>query len=843
MSHARTPRMWRAIAVVASICYITAYATADDCNNNGLEDACDLECGTAGGPCDLAGCGQSLDCNANGIPDECDNIGPIIYVNSSAMGNNDGSSWTDAFIELQSALQLAACASTVEELWVAQGVYLPDYDPTTGQHTGDRERSFTLVDNVGVYGGFVGTETLREQRNCNLYPTTLSGDLNGDDGQGLTDDNSYTIVLSLETTDTTILDGFVISGGHSDGDSDLSLLGGGLHNTGDAAIVHCLFENNSAHGGGASCNVAGSPYYLNCIFSNNAAQTYGGAMVNFLQAAPRLTNCLLVGNDAQTGGAFVGYSADDVRLANCTLYDNQADLNGGGIYLYNSFMRIDNSILWNNSDLGGANTNYNAQIFKDQSNTLVYYNCIHNYTNPGQLGNIDNDPLLADPLGGNFHLTAASPCIDAGNNEGIPELPTEPYGYNQTLYTQQWFFAAAVYDGAMMRIYQDGQLIAETEKTGPIDTDGQAPVWIGGNPSGAYDRPWAGLIDEVVVLNKGLKPFEIANLYDVGTNGTAGQYQNLVMNLAPVSYWRMGETSGTTCIDQIGAHHGIYQNGPTLNEPGALFGDADTAVHFDGVDDYVNLTPFDVNGNQLTLLAWFKADTFNHLESHDGRLISKSTGLDADDHDWMLSTIILADGMTTLRFRLKTQGVTTTLIAGQDEVRETEPIRIDAEGRPRFVDQALAANTGYGLPPNLDMGIYEYNDDCNGNGIDDQTDISNQTSSDCNGNLIPDLCETDADFDGVTDDCDLCPETIAGATVDVNGCPTVVFGDFDADGDVDPDDTAVIEFCSSAPGIAQSYAACQIADYDLDGDVDCCDFAAFQRCYSGENRPVDINCP
>ncbi|MHC4611075.1 MAG: thrombospondin type 3 repeat-containing protein, partial [Planctomycetota bacterium] len=43
-----------------------------DCNNNGIPDGCDLDCGTSGGPCDVPGCGGSGDCNSNGIPDECE---------------------------------------------------------------------------------------------------------------------------------------------------------------------------------------------------------------------------------------------------------------------------------------------------------------------------------------------------------------------------------------------------------------------------------------------------------------------------------------------------------------------------------------------------------------------------------------------------------------------------------------------------------------------------------------------------------------------------------------------------------------------------------------------------
>ena len=43
-----------------------------DCNGNMIADSCDLDCGTAGGPCDVPNCGQSVDCNGNTIPDECE---------------------------------------------------------------------------------------------------------------------------------------------------------------------------------------------------------------------------------------------------------------------------------------------------------------------------------------------------------------------------------------------------------------------------------------------------------------------------------------------------------------------------------------------------------------------------------------------------------------------------------------------------------------------------------------------------------------------------------------------------------------------------------------------------
>ena len=52
--------------------------------------------------------------------------------------------------------------------------------------------------------------------------------------------------------------------------------------------------------------------------------------------------------------------------------------------------------------------------------------------------------------------------------------------------------------------------------------------------------------------------------------------------------------------------------------------------------------------------------------------------------------------------------------------------------------------------------------DCNGNAIDDPTDIATGTSADCNDNSIPDECDiaggdsSDCDSDGIPNECDPC---------------------------------------------------------------------------------------
>ena len=113
---------------------------------------------------------------------------------------------------------------------------------------------------------------------------------------------------------------------------------------------------------------------------------------------------------------------------------------------------------------------------------------------------------------------------------------------------------------------------------------------------------------------------------------------------------------------------------------------------------------------------------------------------------------------------------------------------------------------------------------------------------DCNDNETPDPDDPDADGDGIPDDCDDCPDTVPNSPVDDNGCPPVIIGDFDRDGDVDGTDYDHFAVCSSGPEIPQNDQACASAKLDDDEDVDQSDFGVFQRCISGENIPADPSC-
>src|ERR1700693_5589942 len=70
----------------------------------------------------------------------------VVYVKSDATGTINGSSWVNAFTDLQAAL---AAAQAGDEIWVAAGTY----KPTSGT---DRTISFVMTSGVGIFGGFAG---------------------------------------------------------------------------------------------------------------------------------------------------------------------------------------------------------------------------------------------------------------------------------------------------------------------------------------------------------------------------------------------------------------------------------------------------------------------------------------------------------------------------------------------------------------------------------------------------------------------------------------------------------------------------------------------------------------
>jgi len=373
----------------------------------------------------------------------------ILFVDVDARGSlfNNGANWTNALADLQQALRIAAANPQIEEIRVARGVYVP------AGPSGDRAATFRLVNGLTIKGGYAGLgEPDPDARNISAYRTILSGDLNGDDEPGFHNngDNSYHVVTALLADKTAVIDGFTITGGDANGSSDTSSRGGGLYCTYSSPnLTNCVFAANTAlNDGGGIYKDAGEPNLTNCAFVNNYSSASGGGMYNRGRAT--LNNCRFTANSAETGGAIDTHGdwQESLTLMNCVISGNSARSGGGilcpctSVILSNctvvantatgseysrgggldgdddTYLTLTNCIFWANSDIEGAGQESQLYVYAPQA--VVNYCCIQGWTGElGGEGNIGDEPLFVDAPAGNYRLSPASPCIDAGADAGV----------------------------------------------------------------------------------------------------------------------------------------------------------------------------------------------------------------------------------------------------------------------------------------------------------------------------------------------------------------------------------------------------------------------------------------
>ena len=232
-------------------------------------------------------------------------VDSVLFVDCDATGNGNGTSWENAYTDLQAAL-LAAGAGT--EIWVAEGTY----KPTTGT---DRSATFSLPDGVVIYGGFSGVETARDQRNWVQHMTRISGDIGV---VGTATDNVKQLITAAGAGR---VDGFVISDAYRENGSGSLVEGVNIQrkNYGsgvfDLVFEHCLFRDNACY----YYMIEGGMSFRNCVFYNNR-----GLYISYTGFPYELSRdcefqlCTFAGNTFYTPS----YNSSGCAFENCYLQDN-----------------------------------------------------------------------------------------------------------------------------------------------------------------------------------------------------------------------------------------------------------------------------------------------------------------------------------------------------------------------------------------------------------------------------------------------------------------------------------------------------------------------------------------
>lgn len=703
----------------------------------------------------------------------------LVDINATGPTHDGTTGWCTAFLDLQDALDVAVNGDTIR---VADGTYVPD---TTGL-ANPQEATFQIISGVIIEGGYEGCGVIDPDfRDTISNPTILSGDLVGDDfsegdcSLGVSDccsahpspgcdigicettvcflgipsccddewteecaekanqkcltncnpepncENVYHVLTSLNTNQSTVLDGLTIRGGYS---YELSALnrrgfGGGLYNIGgDLTVQNCTFIDNNARwtGGGVHNEDALNPSFINCKFLNNHTSLFpysgdlffltepsGGGMFN-TNTNVSLQGCTFTNNSSVRGGGLNNHNNSSANLDNCAFLNNQAIKTSDQIFSLGGSIHHDQTIFSKGTELilnqctfqkdssefsGGvtvilAETTVTDCIFKGNATTISSALRINSAIPPI----ITNCLFLGNKTSGNASALFTSRAI-IKNCKFIGNRSDGPSGG-----------AISIRSGSIL----ENCIFSGNKITGGLGGQGGAAFIIGGNDMTSiinctFSENHAGSSGGAIFFMHGLLSIENSVFWD-----------NDSPNGPSISYFKQ-DSSQIPC--NVSVSYSDFQNGSA-----SIF-DRGGGCTTSWLDGNIDIDPLLVDPDG--------ADNIPGTIDDNLRLIQNSPCIDAGDNS----------SVTTI---------------------------VDIAGDPRMIDDSNTPDTGIGDPPIVDIGAYEFDYvDCNNNDVDDSLELAKLHGTDCNGNGSLDTCDitegTSLDVNGncIPDECNQNPALLA----------------------------------------------------------------------------------
>lgn len=362
-----------------------------------------------------------------------------MYVNVNANGLNNGTSWSNAFTDLQSALSYP-CIDSTTEVWVAAGTYKPTHDPSGNRNpVQNRNKTFYIKDGLKVYGGFTGLETSLTERSPKDNITILSGDIGTINNNS---DNCYHVVLAVAPVSGggITLDGFTITDGNAWFDNSLTVNtstiltehGGGIYlKRGQNNIENNIIISNNArlYGGGIYGDSCNNQIRKNFVLKNNAQN--GGGLYSNTSRFNSINNNVFAHNYGSTASG-INLSSPNPNERTNIISNNTFFANISGDYvLLAPGSIISNNILWKNRPESNWATNWkdissfsessfsnnliqlNPDQYSYRLNATNLFNANPNFLDTGSIAGTDGKYGTRDD---GLQLLGSSVCINKGDS-------------------------------------------------------------------------------------------------------------------------------------------------------------------------------------------------------------------------------------------------------------------------------------------------------------------------------------------------------------------------------------------------------------------------------------------
>jgi predicted outer membrane repeat protein len=294
----------------------------------------------------------------------------VLYVDNAASGTANGLNWTNAYNNLQDALDERMNNGNVDTILVATGTYSPT-DAPNGTSINSRDYAFHISDSsVVIIGGYNSTTGIKSSVKSILKANQSNYHI------FITSDLSNTEINSFEIRDARGRD---VAQQTFDGKVFEDMTGGGFCNKySNVTYVDCYFYDNQSVLGGAVNSWYGSDSFYNCRFYGNSSRMRTGGSTPssgaggagyFSFSNTFMNRCVIDSNSVETPayGAIVGHSSGggliissgNYTAENCIFRENYST-NGAGFTAGNSNIEMSNSVFYKNGSFSSFSVSRSA---------------------------------------------------------------------------------------------------------------------------------------------------------------------------------------------------------------------------------------------------------------------------------------------------------------------------------------------------------------------------------------------------------------------------------------------------------------------------------------------------